>query len=64
MVVTPTTTHTILKCLPLQVPAVVGMVKTDQSDHVQVISDWPVSLLNCHLPGNGLAKVNMAQCNA
>ena len=37
---------------PLQVPCqlgVVGVVKTDQPDHVQVISDWPVSLVNCHL---------------
>ena len=43
---------------PLQDPcqlAVMGVVKTDQLD----ISDWPVSLLNCHLPDNGLAKVNI-----
>ena len=43
---------------PLQVPcrlAAVGVVETDQSDHVQVISDL---LLNCHLPDKGLAKVN------
>ena len=43
--------------LPFASPLSVGMVKTNQSDHVQVISDWPVSLLNCHFPDKGLAKV-------
>ena len=45
---------------PLQVPCqlvVVGVVKTDQSDHVQVMSDWPVTLLNCHLPDKGLVII-------
>jgi hypothetical protein len=40
--------------------AVVGVVKTDQPDHIQLKSDWAVSLLNHHLPDKGLAKVNNA----
>ena len=43
--------------LPFASPLSVGSSgQTDQSDHVQVISDWPVSLLNYH---KRLAKVNI-----